>query len=312
MTTPETKYAKSGDVHIAYQTVGKGSPDLVLVPGWVSHVEYAWEEPSFSYFLRRLAAFSRLILIDRRGTGLSDRVTDLPILEQRMDDVRAVMDAAGSERATLFGISEAGPMCLLFAATYPGRTAALIVYGTFARALRAPDYPIGLPAETLGKFLEWAEEPWGTGAASADYFAPSRADDEAFRRSSARFERLAVSPAGIGPLRRSDNVCEHHGRQNAVGLGPLANARDELLDLVDNGVRVADPGEMVDAGKLHVLRPRDSFGDVSRALDPSDSIPLPVRRAAHPAADSRRPTVAGPARTPPRGSARAARAVPWT
>jgi pimeloyl-ACP methyl ester carboxylesterase len=99
MTTPETKYAKSGDVHIAYQTVGKGSPDLVLVPGWVSHVEYAWEEHSFSYFLRRLASFSRLILIDRRGTGLSDRVTDLPILEQRMDDVRAVMDAAGSERA---------------------------------------------------------------------------------------------------------------------------------------------------------------------------------------------------------------------
>jgi pimeloyl-ACP methyl ester carboxylesterase/class 3 adenylate cyclase len=202
MTTPETKYAKSGDVHIAYQTVGKGSPDLVLVPGWVSHVEYAWEEPSFSYFLRRLASFSRLILIDRRGTGLSDRVTDLPTLEQRMDDVRAVMDAAGSERATVVGISEAGPMCLLFAATYPVRTAALILCGTFARWLRAPDYPIGLPAETLGKFLEWAEETWGTGAASAEHFAPSRADDEAFRRSWARFERLAVSPAGMKSLLR--------------------------------------------------------------------------------------------------------------
>ena len=198
MTTPETKYAKSGDVHIAYQTVGKGSTDLVLVPGWVSHVEYAWEEPSFSYFLRRLASFSRLILIDRRGTGLSDRTTDLPTLEQRMDDVRAVMDAAGSERATLFGISEGGPMCLLFAATHPRRTTALILCGTFARALRAPDYPIGLPAATLGKFLEWAEESWGTGAASADYFAPTRAGDEAFRRSWARFGAEKPPSAELG------------------------------------------------------------------------------------------------------------------
>jgi pimeloyl-ACP methyl ester carboxylesterase len=130
---PATKYAKSGDVHIAYQVVGDGPNDLVLVPGWISHVEYAWEDPSFSHFLRRLASFSRLILLDRRGTGLSDRVADLPTLEQRMDDVRAVMDAAGSERAAVFGISEGGPMCLTFAATYPERTSALLVYGSFAR-----------------------------------------------------------------------------------------------------------------------------------------------------------------------------------
>ena len=153
-TMPTTKYAKSGDVHIAYQVVGDGAQNLVLVPGWVSHIEYAWEDPSLSHFLRRLASFSRLILLDRRGTGLSDRVNELPSLEQRMDDVRAVMDAAGVERAALFGLSEGGPMCLTFAATYPHRTSALVLYGTFARMLRAPDYPIGVPAELLGKFLD--------------------------------------------------------------------------------------------------------------------------------------------------------------
>jgi len=129
---PTTKYAKSADVHIAYQVVGEGAQNLVLVPGWVSHIEYAWEDPSCSHFLRRLASFSRLILLDRRGTGLSDRVSELPTLEQRMDDVRAVMDAAGAERAALFGLSEGGPMCLTFAATYPSRTSALMLYGTFA------------------------------------------------------------------------------------------------------------------------------------------------------------------------------------
>src|SRR5437773_3103815 len=140
-TPPTTKYAKSGDVHIAYQVVGEGPHDLVLVPGWVSHVEYAWEEPSYARFLTRLASFSRLIMLDRRGTGLSDRVADLPSLEQRMDDVRAVMDAAGSERATLFGISEGGPMCLLFAATYPQRTSGLSHYGSLARRIAATPLP---------------------------------------------------------------------------------------------------------------------------------------------------------------------------
>ena len=201
LTVPTTKYARCGDVHIAYQVVGEGSHDLVLVPGWVSHIEYAWDEPSYAHFLRRLASFTRLILLDRRGTGLSDRVADLPTLEQRMDDVRAVMDAAGSERATLWGISESGPMCLLFAATYPARTSALILYGTFARLLRTADYPIGMPAEALETFLDRVEDGWGTGSLSAD-LAPSLAHDEAFRQSWARFERLAVSPGGMKALLR--------------------------------------------------------------------------------------------------------------
>ena len=208
-TAPETRYVKSSDVHIAYQVVGDGPRDLVLVPGWVSHVEYAWDEPTYSRFLRRLAAFSRLILFDRRGTGLSDRVTQLPSLEQRMDDLRIVMDAAGSERAAFLGLSEGGPLCMMFAATYPQRTAALVLYGTFSRAMRAPDYPIGMPAELLEKFVEWIENSWGKGF-SADVFAPSLAADDSFRQSWARFERFAVSPAGFTTLMRM--LCDTDAR----------------------------------------------------------------------------------------------------
>ena len=197
----ETRYAKSGDVHIAYQVVGEVGPDLVFVPGWVSHVEYAWEDPSFARFLRRLASFSRLILIDRRGTGLSDRVADMPSLEQRMDDVRAVMDAAGSAQAALFGISEGGPMCMMFAATYPERTTALVLCGTAARITQAEDYPIGIPSDALNDFARHIGAEWGTGV-SADVFAPTVAEDKTFRRSWARFERFAVSPSGIQALIR--------------------------------------------------------------------------------------------------------------
>jgi len=198
---PETRYAKSGGVHIAYQVVGDAGPDLVFVPGWISHVEYFWEEPRFAAFLRRLASFSRLILLDRRGTGLSDRMSGLPSIEEQMDDVRAVMDAAGSRRAALFGVSEGGPMCVAFATTYPDRTSALVLCGTFARFTRAPDYPIGIPPETLDKYVDLVSGAWGTGI-SARAFAPSVADDEGFRRSWARLERFAVSPAGIRALLR--------------------------------------------------------------------------------------------------------------
>ena len=138
---PETKYAKSGDVHIAYQVVGNGPIDLVLIPGFVSHVEYDWEEPRFARFLQRLSSFSRLIVFDKRGTGMSDRANGIAPMEQRMDDVRAVMDAAGSQRAAIFGISQGGPLGILFAATYPERTAALVLYGAMASWVWAEDYP---------------------------------------------------------------------------------------------------------------------------------------------------------------------------
>jgi pimeloyl-ACP methyl ester carboxylesterase len=194
--TPETRYAKSGDVHIAYQVVGDGPMDLVFVPGFVSHVEHWWEHPASASFLRRLASFSRLILFDKRGTGLSDRTAGVPTLEQRMDDVRAVMDAAGSERAAVFGVSEGGPMSALFAATYPDRTPALVLYGAFAKSIGDPDYPWAPPIETYALVLQRLEDSWGTGQ-SAQFFAPSLAGDEAFRDWWARFERLGASPGAM-------------------------------------------------------------------------------------------------------------------
>jgi pimeloyl-ACP methyl ester carboxylesterase len=197
--TPETRYARHGDVNIAYQVTGEGSVDLVFVPGWVSHIEYAWEEPSFAPFLERMARFSRLILLDRRGTGLSDAVDRLPDLEERMDDVRAVMDAAGSERAFLFGISEGGPMCTLLAATHPERTRGLLLCNTFACGRYTEDYP-WIPDEREWERLTQAfDAHWGTGITPV-FFAPSRARDEAFLRSWGRFERRAVSPGGMRKL----------------------------------------------------------------------------------------------------------------
>jgi pimeloyl-ACP methyl ester carboxylesterase len=162
MEAPETRYAKSGDVNIAYQVVGEGPLDLVLVPGFVSHLENDWDEPRSASFLERLASFCRLIRFDKRGTGLSDRPAGLPDLETRMDDVRAVMDAVESERASLFGYSEGGPMCMLFAATYPERTAALIVYGTYAKR-RDPneDYPWAPTWEQRLAYAEEVERAWG-------------------------------------------------------------------------------------------------------------------------------------------------------
>jgi pimeloyl-ACP methyl ester carboxylesterase len=145
---PETKYARSGEAHIAYQVLGDGPIDLVWVPGFVSHVEYEWEHPRPARFFQRLASFSRLIRFDKRGTGLSDRLA-IPTLEERMDDVRAVLDAAGSSRAALVGVSEGGPMSLLYAATYPERTSALVLYGSYARRAWAPDHPFGIAPERI-------------------------------------------------------------------------------------------------------------------------------------------------------------------
>jgi len=197
----ETAYARSDELSIAYQVTGSGPLDLVFVPGWVSHVELMWEEPEVAAFLRRLASFSRLILVDRRGTGLSDRVARLPTLEQRMDDVRAVLDAVGSQRAALFGISEGGPMCTLFAASHPERTAALVLCNSFARLVDGDGYEGGHRRADFDAFLERATQRWGSGAASA-LFAPSRAGDPGFAERWGRQERMSVSPGGIRMLLR--------------------------------------------------------------------------------------------------------------
>jgi pimeloyl-ACP methyl ester carboxylesterase len=190
---PETRYARSGDVNIAYQVVGDGPRDLILVPGWLSNVEVFWEEPWAVRFFERLASFSRLILFDKRGTGLSDRVADVPNLETRMDDVRAVLDAAGSSRAALLGYSEGGPMCALFTATYPERTAALIMIGSYARRIWAPDYPCGVSHQEWNAFADSVVRDWG-GPVGLDIRAPSMASDPRFRDWWARNLRQSGSP----------------------------------------------------------------------------------------------------------------------
>jgi pimeloyl-ACP methyl ester carboxylesterase len=193
--TPETRYARSGQLSIAYQVVGDGPIDVVLVPGFVSHLEIGWELPAWRSQWEALSAFARLIVFDKRGTGLSDRTDRLPSLEERMDDVRAVMDAAGSARAALIGISEGGPMALMFAATYPERTAALVLWASFARSTQAPDYPIGADPEVARTTPPWIEENWGQGGVvNAIAFQDVKADDRA-RRLFGRFERNSATPA---------------------------------------------------------------------------------------------------------------------
>jgi len=170
--------------------------DLVYVPGFVSHVESAWDDPDFTRFLERLASFSRLILFDKRGTGLSDRVPVklLPTLEERMDDVRAVMDAVGSKRAALFGVSEGGPMSILFATTYPERVSALVLYGTYAKRVRTDDYPWAPTLDEHRRRLDAVENQWG-GPVEVEHWAPSVAGDERFKRWWGQFLRLGASPS---------------------------------------------------------------------------------------------------------------------
>jgi pimeloyl-ACP methyl ester carboxylesterase len=215
---PATRYAKSGDVNIAYQVVGEGPLDLVYVPGWVSHLDDNWSEPNYARFLERLASFCRLIMLDKRGTGLSDRlpVKELPTLEQRMDDVRAVMDAVGSRRASLFGTSEGGPMCALFAATYPERVRSLVMYGSFARGLPEGDYPwaatrwVTTP-EDMEAILELLGETWGEPEELLGFWGPSIAEHEQYRRWWARYLRTSASPAaGVALARMNSQIDIRH------------------------------------------------------------------------------------------------------
>jgi class 3 adenylate cyclase len=201
---PKTQYAIAGDgAHIAFQVFGDGPFDLVVIPGFVSNLELVWENPESSALYERLASFSRVILLDKRGTGLSDPVGpgSAPTLEQRMDDVRAVLDAVGSERAAFFTVSEGGPMSVLFAATYPERTLALVLYGCWARAIRGPDYPYGYTREEFEELVDLLERHWGE-AALWDRLAPSLAEVPEYVEAMSRHERLSATPATAGALLR--------------------------------------------------------------------------------------------------------------
>src|SRR5215510_14774327 len=216
---PRTRYVKSGEVHIAYQVLGDGPIDLLWVPGFVSHLEYDWEHPRPARFFRRLASFSRLIRFDKRGTGLSDRVA-IPTLEERMDDVRAVLDATGSSRAALIGVSEGGAMSLLYAATYPERTSDLVLYGSYARRALAPDHPFGVTSERMRGILETLEKDWGASVAM-EIWSPSMLGDEAYKQWRATYLRLAASPgAAISVMRMNMEIDARHVL-SAIGVPTL-------------------------------------------------------------------------------------------
>lgn len=197
----DIRYAKSGDVHLAYHVLGQGPPDLVLVPGFAWHLECGWENQAFASMWRRVASFCRLITFDKRGTGLSDRVSnaDLPTLEDRMDDVRAVLDAVGSEKTSVIGFWEGGPMATLFAATYPERTDRLILCGAHAAFRPQPDYPWALDEEQYRQFLQVMDTTWGQGDVLGA-LAPSLVDDAHNKRWCARMERMAASPGAARAL----------------------------------------------------------------------------------------------------------------
>lgn len=268
---PRTRYARSGDLSIAYQVVGNGPIDLVHAPGYVSHLEYAWEEPGFAHYLHRLAAFSRLILFDKRGTGLSDRVAGIAPLAERMDDVRAVMDAAGSRKAVLYGFSESTPLAVLFAATYPERTAALVLYHAYASEVWAPDYPWAPTTEEAAAMLDargrTIHEDWGSGDDLA-FLAPTRMHDPAFRTWFSTFQRLSASPGAVIALDRMNAIIDVRHVLPAIHVPTLVLLRSGL------GEQVVEPSRYVAAhipGARLVELPGVDYlpnvGDTDRLVD---------------------------------------------
>jgi class 3 adenylate cyclase len=198
--SPQTRYARSGDLHIAYQVVGEGPRDLVYVPSWISQVEHYWEEPAIAGYFDRLASFSRLIIFDRRGSGLSDPVPRAPTLEEQMDDVVAVMSAAGSERAAVFALLEGGAMAALFAATHPERTTALVLYEAQPRMSWAPDYEWAMPREEREAYVRnGGLDSWGDGSRLL-VLSPSSAGNARLLDWYGRLERLAASPGTAAKL----------------------------------------------------------------------------------------------------------------
>jgi len=238
--TPETRYAHAGELSIAYQVIGDGPIDLVVVPGWISNIEVFWEDFHVARFFERLAGFARVILFDKRGTGLSDRSIEAASLEERMDDVRAVMDAVGSSRAALLGISEGGTMCLLFAATYPDRTAALITIGSYARRLKAPDYPYFTTREEALAGVEAAAADWG-GPVWIEIRAPSVGDDPIIRQWWAKFLRMSASASAAAALQRMNlEIDVRHVLSTVQAPSLILHAKDDSAVPVGASQHIAD------------------------------------------------------------------------
>jgi pimeloyl-ACP methyl ester carboxylesterase len=250
----EVRYARNGEVRLAYRILGEGDPTLLWVPGWISNVDLL-EEPGspFTAFFDQLAEETRFIVWDKRGTGLSDPVTHVPPLDERMDDLRAVMDAAGAERPALFGVSEGGPMSMLFAATYPDRVQSLVLYGTLPRYTpEPPDYPWGFTAEDLARYREEIETQWGQGALAELFFGPI-AEVPGFRDYYGRIQRLSASPTMALMLFDSLVHIDVRPVLNTICVPTLVLARNgDLINTVEAGAAWAGG---IPGAEFHELPP---------------------------------------------------------
>jgi class 3 adenylate cyclase len=242
MDAPETKYARSGDVRVAYQVSGEGPLDVVLLPTWFTQVDAFWEIPQVAELLHRVESFGRLIQFDKRGVGLSDPIPlqSLPTLEEWMDDLRAVLDAVGSERAALVASLHAGPMAMLFASTYPERTSALVLVEAFARGTRAHDYPFAMPERLVDAAVQFVLDNWGTGVA-LDLAAPDKAGDAQMRSWYARYERNSVSPSAAAVMSRMLLGVDVRGVLPSIRVPTLiVHRKDGRFVRVDHGRFLAE------------------------------------------------------------------------
>jgi class 3 adenylate cyclase len=281
---PKLNYARNGDINIAYQVIGEGPLDLLVIPPFVSHLDLYWAAPKTASFLRRLASFSRLILFDKRGTGLSDPVPEVGTLEDRMEDVHAVLDDCGSRRAAVFGLSEGGPMSLLFAATYPERTTALVMFGAYAKLMPTADYFPELVAagtESLATFRDALENHWGEGEVLGQ-FMPSAAADRNALQALGMFERAAASPAMVGAQQRFSEQIDVRGVLPAISSPTLVLHRGDDLVPVEYGRYIADN---VPGARFKELDGNDHLpwdGDSRAVLDEVEQFLTGVHRGGEP------------------------------
>ena len=238
---PDTKYTKSGQVNIAYQVFGSGPMDLVYIPGWISNIDLMWACPELVQFLEELGKIARVILFDKRGTGLSDRIVDFPTLEERMDDIRAVMDAVDSEKAVLFGHSEGGSVSALFAATYPNRTISLIAFGIFAKRIYSPNYPWAPTNEERQKVYDMIENSWGSGDMNLESLAPSKANDKVFMDWLANYFRCGASPNAALTLTKMNTQVDIIDILGSIKVPTLLMQRTNDIDVkIEEGRFIAD------------------------------------------------------------------------
>lgn len=238
---PTTQYTKSGRINIAYQVFGSGPVDLVYIPGWVSNIDWMWACPELVDFLEELGKIARVILFDKRGTGLSDRVVELSTLEERMDDIRAVMDAVDSEKAVLFGHSEGGSVSALFAATYPNRTVSLITFGVFAKRRYAPDYPWAPTDEERQSVYDMIESSWGGGDMYLESLAPSKAHDKVFMDWLASYFRSGASPSAAMVLTKMNTQVDIIDILSSINVPTLLMQRTHDVDVkIEEGKFIAE------------------------------------------------------------------------